>query len=107
MARLLTEETRFSVAGDGAVVAAKPPGLSYTDAARQVVEWMLERELRWSGMSYPYSGEKSQDERAWAAYLAEAARTAAGSGLDFTALLDAVDEETEIRLPDPAAYFAD
>lgn len=107
VARLLSEETRFSVAGDGAVLAAKPSGVSYTDAARQVVEWMLERELRSSGRRFPHSNEKSPDERAWASYLAEAARAAQGSGLDFTALLEAVDEEMELRLPDPVAYFAD
>ncbi|MFH1866235.1 MAG: hypothetical protein ABIK85_10160 [Candidatus Eisenbacteria bacterium] len=107
VSRLLSEETRFSVAGDGDVLAAKPSGVSYTDAARQVVEWMLERELRSSGRRFPHSNEKSPDERAWASYLAEAARAAQGSGLDFTALLEAVDEEMELRLPDPAAYFAD
>lgn len=105
--QLLSEETRFRVAGDGAVLAAKPPGLSYTDAARQVVEWMLERELRGSGRQFPHSSEKSPDERAWARYLVEAANSARGSGQDFTALLEAVDEEMELRFPDPVSYFAD
>ncbi|MFH1689223.1 MAG: hypothetical protein ABIE42_03165 [Candidatus Eisenbacteria bacterium] len=107
VARLLSEETRFSVAGDGVVLAAKPPGVTYTQVARSAVEWMLERELRSSGGHFPRSNEKSPDERAWARYLAEAARAAEGSGSDFAALLEAVDEEMELRLPDPVAYFAD
>ena len=51
--RLLSEETRFGIGSDGAVIAAKPAGVRYTDAARQVVEWTLERELRSSGKQLP------------------------------------------------------
>ena len=107
VARLLSEETRFTIGTDGTVLAAKPTGVSYTRAARQVVEWVLERELRSSGRSFPHSHEKSADEKAWARYLADAARAAGESGTDFTALLEAVDEAVELRLPDPVAYFVD
>jgi hypothetical protein len=68
---------------------------------------MLERELSWSGSQFPRSDEKTRDEIAWASYLAAAAKAAAKRGVDFTALLDAVDEERELRLPDPVAYFTD
>ncbi len=105
VARLLSEETRFSIGIDGTVLAAKSTGVSYTQAARQVVEWVLERELRSSGRSFPHSNEKSADEKAWARYLADAAHVAGESGVDFTALLEAVDEVVELRLPDPVAYF--
>jgi len=104
---LLSEETRFAIRDDGTVVVRKSPGLSYTDAARQAVEWVLERELRSSGRRFPHSSDKSPDERAWALYLAEAARAAEVDGADFTALLEAVDDEVELRLPDPVSCFAD
>lgn len=107
VARLLSEETRFTIGTDGTVLAAKSTGVSYTQAARQVVEWVLERELRSSGRSFPHSNEKSADEKAWARYLADAARAAGESGVDFTALLEAVDEVVELRLPNPVAYFVD
>ena len=107
VARLLSEETRFAIATDGTVLAAKSAGVRYTQAARQAVEWVLERELRSSGRSFPHSNEKSADENAWARYLVDAARAATESGVDFTALLEAVDEAAELRLPDPVAYFAD
>jgi hypothetical protein len=107
VARLLSEEMRFTIGSDGTVLADKSTGVSYTQAARQVVEWVLERELRSSGRSFPHSSEKSADEKAWARYLAGAARAASESGADFAALLEAVDEAIELRLPDPAAYFAD
>lgn len=104
---LLSEETRFAIRDDGSVVVRKSPGLTYTDAVRQAVEWVLERELLSSGRGFPYSDSKSPDELAWAAYLAEAARIAETDGADFTALLEAIDDEVEFRLPDPAVCFAD
>jgi hypothetical protein len=107
VARLLSEEMRFTIGSDGTVLAAKSTGVSYTQAARKAVEWVLERELRSSGRGFPYSNEKSADEKAWARYLADAARETGERGVDFTALLEAVDENLEIRLPDPVAYFAD
>ena len=106
-AALLSEETRFAIRDDGSVVVRKSPGVSYTDAVRQAVEWVLERELLASGRSFPHSGEKSSDELAWAAYLTAAARAAEVDGADFTALLEAVEDEVEFRLPDPAVCFAD
>ena len=105
--RLLLEETRFAIGTDGTVLASKSAGVSYTQAARRAVEWVLERELRQSGRSFPRSDEKSADERAWARYLVAAAREAGERGVDFTALLEAVDEDVELLLPDPVAYFAD
>ncbi len=107
VARFLSEETRFAIGTDGTVLAAKSTGVSYTQAARQAVEWVLERELRSSGRSFPHSNEKSADEKAWARYLADAARVASESGMDFTALLEAVDEAIELRLPNPVVYFTD
>ncbi len=107
VARLLSEEMRFTIGSDGTVLAAKSTGVSYTQAARNAVEWVLERELRSSGRSFPHSSEKSADEKAWARYLAGAARAASENGADFATLLEAVDENLEIRLPDPVAYFAD
>ncbi len=106
VARLLSEEMRFTIGRDGTVLAAKSTGVSYTQAARRAVEWVLERELRASGRSFPHSSEKSADEKAWARYLADAARATNESGADFTALLEAVDENVELLLPDPVAYFA-
>jgi hypothetical protein len=106
-ARLHAEETRFSVAPDGTVAATKPPGVHYTDAARQAVEWLLERELRPSGVRFPNTAGKSPDDLAWARYLALAASAAEARGEDFSALLEAVDEELVIRLPAPAVCFAD
>ncbi len=107
LVRLLSEETRFAIGTDGTVLAAKSTGVSYTQAARQAVEWVLERELRCSGRSFPHSNEKSADEKAWARYLADAARAASEKGVNFTELLEAVDEAIELRLPDPVIYFAD
>ncbi|MCK4410203.1 MAG: hypothetical protein KAW67_08960, partial [Candidatus Eisenbacteria sp.] len=107
VAQLLSEEMRFTIGSDGTVLAAKSTGVSYTQAARQAVEWVLERELRSSGRSFPHSNEKSADEKAWARYLADAARVASESGMDFTALLEAVDEAIELRLPNPVVYFTD
>jgi hypothetical protein len=104
--RLLSEEARFAIGADGTVKAKKSTGVSYTQAARQAVEWVLERELRSSGRSFPHSSEKSPDERAWARYLAAAARAASEQGVSFTELLEAVDEAIELRLPDPMIYFA-
>jgi len=106
-AALLSEETRYAIRDDRSVVVRKSPGVSYTDAVRQAVEWVLERELLASGRSFPHSGEKSSDELAWAAYLTAAARAAEVDGADFTALLEAVDDEVQFRLPDPAVCFAD
>ena len=106
VARLLSEETRFAIEANGTVKAEKSTGVSYTQAARQAVEWVLERELRSSGRSFPHSNEKSADERAWARYLADAARAASEGGVSFTELLEAVDEVVELRLPDPVIYFA-
>ena len=106
-AALLSEETKFTVGIDGTVLVAKSTGESYTQAARKAVEWVLERELRSSGRSFPHSSEKSADEKAWARYLVDAARAASESGADFAALLEAVDEAIELRLPDPVVYFAD
>jgi len=105
--RLLSEESRFAVRDDGTIVGAKAPGTSYTEAARQAVEWLLERELRWSGSVYPHSANKTADERAWARYLLAAASDAGERGDDFAALLEAVAEEREIKLPDPMSYFPD
>ncbi len=107
LGRLLSEETRFAIGADGTVLAAKSTGVSYTQAARQAVEWVLERQLRSSGRSFPHSNEKSADETAWARYLADAARAASEKGVNFTELLEAVDEAIELRLPDPVIYFAD
>jgi len=107
VARLLSEETKFTVGIDGTVLVAKSTGESYTQAARKAVEWVLERELRSSGRSFPHSSGKSADEKAWARYLAGAARETGERGVDFTALLEAVDENVEFRLPNPVSYFAD
>jgi hypothetical protein len=107
VARLLSEENRFQVAGDGSLLVGKPSGVGYTDATRQAVEWLLERELERSGSSYPYSDRKTRDEVAWAGYLAAAAVAEESKGADFARMLDAVDQEMEVRLPDPAPYFAD
>jgi hypothetical protein len=107
VSRLLGEERKFRVARDGSLLVGKPTGVRYTDAAYEAVEWMLERELNWSGSRFPHSNEKTRDEIAWASYLVAAAKAAEKRGVDFGALLDAVDEEREIRLPDPVAYFTD
>lgn len=107
LVRLLSEETRFTIGVDGTVKAEKSTGVSYTQAARQAVEWVLERELRSSGRSFPYSNEKSADEKAWARYLADAARAASEEGVSFTELLEAVDDAIELRLPDPMIHFTD
>ena len=104
LSRLLSEERRFEVRSDGSLVATKSPGTSYTEAARQAVEWLLERELVWSGSSYPYESLKTDDERAWVRYLMAAA-AAEGSGARFAAMLESVGEEEELSLPDPTVFF--
>jgi hypothetical protein len=104
---LAKDEARFSVAADGAVVAVKPSGTSYTELARDVVEWMLERELVYSGEQFPMSSKKTSDERAWAAFLAGAAARSRSEGEDFASVLASESAELTLRFPDPADYFAD
>jgi hypothetical protein len=106
VSRLLGEERKFRVARDGSLLVGKPSGVRYTEAVHRAVEWMLERELSWSGSRFPHSNRKTRDEIAWASYLAAAAKAAERRGVDFGALLDAGDEERELMLPDPVAYFA-
>ncbi len=106
VAQMLREVERYSVAPDGSVSTLKPAGVAYTDAAAEAVEWLLGRELVWSGASFPMSGAKTADERAWARYLIEAARLARASGVDVERLISDRDAETEIALPNPEEYFA-
>jgi hypothetical protein len=107
VSQLLGEERKCRITRDGGLVVGKPRGTRYTEAAHSAVEWMLERKLNWSGSQFPHSDEKTADEIAWAVYLAAAAEAAEKRGVDFAALLEAVNEERELRLPDPVAYFAD
>jgi hypothetical protein len=101
--RLLREEQMFVVSEDGSLVVAKSAGVAYTEAVRSAVEWLLQRELLWSGRSYPYSYDKTDDERAWARYLI-AARALEGDA-DLTRTLESVGEEM-LTLPDPSAFFS-
>lgn len=104
---MVIEESRFSIEGDGTMVAVKPSGVSYTEAARSAVEWLLERELVSSGAEFPYVGGKTSDELAWARYLVRAADAARIDGLDFATLLTSGESELKLRLPDPTPFFAD
>lgn len=104
---LLAEARNFRVEDDGSVITTKPPGRTYTETARLTVEWFLGRRLVSSGREYPYVGEKTDDELAWARYLDGAEELARLDGVDFVTLLESVDEEVEIRLPNPGTYFAE
>ncbi len=106
VAQMLDEVERHRVAPDGSVSTLKPSGVAYTDAAVDAVEWLLGRELVWSGASFPMSDAKTADERAWARYLVDAARLARESGVDVERLITDSDAETEIALPNPEEYFA-
>ncbi len=104
--QMLDDVERYRVAADGSVSVLKPAGVAYTEAAADAVEWLLGRELVWSGASFPMSGAKTDDERAWARYLIEAARLARASGVDVERLIADHETETEIALPNPEDYFA-
>ena len=105
--RMAAEESRFRVRDDGTIVALKPAGVPYTEAARAAVEWLLERRLEASGRSFPQHHLKTVDETAWARYLIVAAEDAKRGGVDFATLLEATGREVELTLPDPVAFFAD
>lgn len=102
---LLSEAQSIRIMEDGTVAARKKPGVPYTAAAKAAVEWLLRRELVASGKEFPYSDEKTADELAWARYMTDAYALAGDAGVDFEALLAAIDEEAEMRLPSPAGYF--
>jgi hypothetical protein len=101
---MLSDAERFKLMGDGSISATKPEGVAYTDFARGVVEWFLDRGLVRSGEEYPNHALKTPDEIAWARYLKDASDLAAADGVDFAAVL--VDEgRRDVRVPNPGAYF--
>ncbi|MCD4690324.1 hypothetical protein K8S17_02580 [bacterium] len=104
--QMLGEVERFRFAPDGSVTVPKPAGVAYTDAAMEAVEWLLARELVWSGETFPRSDAKSADEFAWARYLVDAAKLARKNGVDVERLIADRDTGTEIVLPNPEEYFA-
>ncbi len=106
VAQMLAEIERHRVVPDGSVRTLKPAGVAYTDAAAEAVEWLLGRELVWSGASFPMSEAKTADERAWARFLIDAARLARASGVDIERLVADRESEREIALPNPEDYFA-
>jgi len=103
---MIAEAERFRFREDGAVRITKPAGETYTEAAREAVEWLLERSLGTTGASYPHSADKTGDQLAWAAFLKSACDLAESEGIHFTALLENVDADSEILLPNPELYFA-
>jgi len=103
---MLAEFERYEIGGDGTVRTVKPAGKSYVETAREAVEWLLERELAWSGREYPYSSEKTPDERGWASYLGAASEMATSRGVNFAGLLTAIDDELVVELPSPAGHFS-
>jgi len=105
--QMLAEVERYRVAPDGSVSAPKPAGVAYADAAAEAVEWLLGRPLEWSDATFPKSGEKTDDERAWARYLIDAARLARARGIDVERLIADSEAETEIDLPNPEDYFSE
>lgn len=105
IALLLEEATRYRVRPDGAVVVSKPAGVAYTAAARDAVEWLIERRIATSGKAFPHSGAKTSDEIGWARLLRDAYGRARKEGVDFETLLSAEDDEAEFVIPNPARYF--
>lgn len=103
---MIAEAERFRFREDGAVRITKPAGETYTEAAREAVEWLLERSLETTGASYPHSADKTGDQLAWAAFLKSAYDLAESEGIHFTALLENVDVDSEMLLPNPELYFA-
>jgi len=104
---MIVEARRVRVREDGTVVAEKPAGVEYTEAARSAVEWLLGRALATSGKAFPHHDQKTADEIAWARYLVDASEMARRSGDDFAVLLLSSDEDLELRLPNPDAYFGE
>jgi hypothetical protein len=107
VAGMLEDAEKVRVAGDGTVVAAKPAGVDYTEAARAAVEWLLGRTLATSGKQFPHHAEKTADELAWARYLADASEMARRGGADFASLLTSSESELELTLPNPDGYFTE
>ncbi len=103
---MLAKAERFRFREDGTVRVMRPAGAIYTEAAREAVEWLLERSLDTSGACYPRSEDKTADQLAWAMFLNGAYDLARGEGIDFTALLENVDADSEMLLPNPELYFA-
>ena len=103
---MLAELGRYDVGKGGTVRTVKPAGKSYVETAREAVEWLLERELAWSGKQHPHSSEKTPDERGWASYLGAASEMATSRGVDFAGLLTAIDDELVVELPSPAGHFS-
>ncbi len=103
---MIAEAERFRFREDGAIRINKPAGETYTDAARAAVEWLLERSLETTGASYPHSADKTGDQLAWAVFLKGAYDLAESEGINFTALLENVDTDSEMLLPNPELYFA-
>lgn len=107
VAAMLSEALQYRVGSDGLIAATKPAGVAYTDFALATVEWFLKRELERSCREYPDHDKKTADDIAWAAYLMEASALAEREGVDFAGLLTAAGNERQIRLPNPAEYFAE
>ncbi len=107
VAGMLEDAAKVRVSSDGTVVASKPAGVDYTEAARAAVEWLLGRTLATSGKEFPYHAEKTSDELAWARYLADASEMARRDGADFASLLTSSESELELTLPNPDGYFTD
>jgi hypothetical protein len=103
---MIAEAERFRFREDGAVRVMRPAGESYTEAAREAIEWLLERSLDASGASYPHSADKTDDQLAWAMFMKDAYDLARSEGVDFTALLENVVTDSEMLLPNPELYFA-
>ncbi len=103
---MIAEAERFRFREDGAIRITKPAGETYTEAARAAVEWLLERSLETTGASYPHSADKTGDQLAWAVFLKGAYDLAESEGINFTALLENVDTDSEMLLPNPELYFA-
>jgi hypothetical protein len=102
--RLIEEARRVRVEDGGIVVARREAGESYTEAALDAVEWLLERQLERSGAQFPDVGEKTPDQIAWARFMVAASELAEARDIELAAVL-ASSEGGEIVLPHPADYF--
>jgi len=105
VSRLLEDAGRYRVRADGSVLVSKPSGVAYAEAAREAVEWLIERRIVSSGKAFPESAAKTSDEIAWARLLRDAYERARAEGVDFETLVAAREGEAEFVIPNPAGYF--